>query len=263
MKDLGLPAGFVSAAPVGISSSGAVAITASDGTTEHPFRWKAGKFTELPLPPGTWRGTDTLRITPAGAVLGDVISGPNVIGVLWPKNKPKEIVPPAGFTGTQPVAVNKKNHVAGQLYGASQVGRGYLWASGHLTDMGLFAGSGANFPRAMNNKDQIVGHLFDPTTHQQHPFIWSNGQFMDLGLLPGFTSGDAFAVNDSGEVVGYLMDDSGNVHAFYWKSGTMTDLGVPAGYSASQASLINNHHQIACEMQGIAPNTAHVFLATP
>jgi uncharacterized membrane protein len=98
------------------------------------------------------------------------------------------------------------------LSGGPQI-HGIFWENGHLTDMGTLPEGGyISFPRAVNNRGEVVGSaqntVPDPTPMlngdgtQTRAFYWYNGVMQDLGTLGTGTDAQALLINQRGQVVG-------------------------------------------------------------
>ncbi len=126
-----------------------------------------------------------------------------------------------------------------------------LWQNGSMADLGILAGSDANFSRgyAINDAGVVVGESSNNTSLA---FRWENGVMTNLGNL-GNRSAVAHDINNSGVVVGGSSNGQ-NLRAFWWENGAMSDLGTPAGTASARARAwaINDDGDVA----GVAHNAA-------
>jgi len=153
---------------------------------------------------------------------------------------------PLGGTA-YPLQVNDRGEVLVRAYApSSNLGQGFLWHDGVLTDLGTLGGP-STVPWAMNDRGQVVGYSLTSSrvrdTFVQHAFLWQDGVMRDLGTLGPYGS-EALAVNNAGQVVGEFGAASGHGHAFLWQDGAMTDLGTLGGGYA-RAETINEAGQVA------------------
>ena len=128
-------------------------------------------------------------------------------------------------------------------------------------DLGSLGGT-YSYPRAMNDKGQVVGWSETVTGGPKHAFLWSpNSEMVDLGTLGG-TESVALDVNATGQIVGSSYVADGTFHAFFWTpSAGMVDLGTLGGYY-SEAWAINDAGVVAgWSLAGDA--SRHAFVWTP
>ena len=131
--------------------------------------------------------------------------------------------------------VNAGNRVVGasttNVFGA---GRGFLWADGVLTNLGVIAGGGtfaASAAYGVNDEGIVVGQSHVNGSDPPHAVRYSNGTLTDLGT--GYGSGSfsrAWEINGAGVVVGERSRrQSSAVRAVLWRDGRIRDLGTLGG----------------------------------
>jgi probable HAF family extracellular repeat protein len=185
-------------------------------TPDHAVLWRDG--TLVPLAPDA-AVSRALDINEAGVVVGLMLSGSPLRGrgFMWDRGQLTELGPPEGWDPTSAfltsTGINARRRVVG--YGSSDFAgifevRAILWDRAGVVDLGTLGGGTAVFPRAINNRGQIVGGLNTPPPVSQRAFLWDRGA---TTILPGLgdTFSEASGINASGEIVGV----SGS-HAVLW-----------------------------------------------
>jgi probable HAF family extracellular repeat protein len=178
------------------------------------------------------------------------------------------------------LAINDQGVIVGSsLPSGGATLHGFVWTSGHMTELPMLPGSdqlGSTEPNDINERGQIVGTSRGKAVIwqsgkvqalaalgngvsiaqginesgqvvgyvtlegiQTRAVLWENGQVRDLGTLGGSFS-QAAGINERGQIVGSSETPDGSVHAFLWKSGSMQDLGVLEGDLSTIAYSINN-----------------------
>jgi len=146
----------------------------------------------------------------------------------------------------------------------------FVWAGGHLSDLGAFSGPNSSCATWLTDTGLIAGvseYTVDKAAGAplEKAVVWAGGRVVDLGTLGGNQS-DAGAINDSGEVAGAALnlttdpvpDSSGilaanncamlpvnttEVRAVVWRRGSPSDLGTLGGPDA-MASWINDQGEV-------------------
>ena len=137
--------------------------------------------------------------------------------------------------------INEGGDVVGALNFLGQGEHPFLFAQGHLTDLGTLGGSFGT-ATGINDVDAVVG--FSSTASEQtRSFLYQDGVMRALG---GDVESMALGINNLGLIVG-----SAGEHAFLYRDGVMTDLNelVPAGanYLLTSAAAINDRGQILAQ----------------
>lgn len=141
-----------------------------------------------------------------------------------------------------------------------------------ITDLGVPAGESGTWANAINNLNQVVGHVYDSQDDNYRAFLWTatNGLVLlstnyseayainDAGQIVGEDNGfpviwqngqkrqlegtgTAMAINSAGQAVGLIhVNSSTPAHAALWRDDLLIDLGTLPGYVGSQALAIND-----------------------
>ena len=142
---------------------------------------------------------------------------------LWQKGKMTDLGVLPGYDDSSATALNDKGDVVGtmshQADNDSAVpffkGHGFLWHSGHLTDLGTLPGCRDTEPMGINNRGQIVGNSYNIVNEGggsfsqsggalgSGVFLWQNGKMIDLQRLvpPDWQLQTAVAINDRGDIL--------------------------------------------------------------
>jgi probable HAF family extracellular repeat protein len=116
-------------------------------------------------------------------------------------------------------------------------GRGFLFADGRLTNLGVLGGGtfAASAAYGVNGDGVVVGQTHVNGTDPPHAFRYRNGALTDLGT--GYGPGSfsrAWKVNDAGVAVGERSRrQSSPVRAVMWRDGRIRDLGTLGGTGGS------------------------------
>ena len=174
--------------------------------TDHAFVYSNGTMTDLSTPIGV-PGIAT-AINDSGQIVGfsELTSDPD--GPTHAFNFTTDTdMGTLGGNGSHAFGINASGQVVGDSYTANGTWHPFLYANGHITDLGTLGGvwvdGGAG---GINTGGQIVGYMENPITGAEHAFLYSNGQMIDLNSLISPTSGwtlqAAGSINDSGQIVG-------------------------------------------------------------
>jgi probable HAF family extracellular repeat protein len=116
---------------------------------------------------------------------------------------------------------------AGKVVGSSTTNaegierHAFLYSGGQMQDLGTLADpyNSYSFPRALNNKGEVVGQSGTTDGDFEHPFLYSDGVMRDLNSLISADSGWELVsvedINDNGHIVGKAQHkEDGREHAF-------------------------------------------------
>jgi probable HAF family extracellular repeat protein len=239
LREIELPAGFVSAEGVSVNRAGdliGVAMNA-DSSQRQAFTYRKGQMVLLP-----GGQSKPFAINDQDEIAGESIFANKGAGgpVLWKKGTPIDLGACCGGTAT---GVNNQGNVVGDVYDREGRYHPFLWDStrgmrrigssgefsssvaindaGHVVIAAfpyvfLYKGGkptqlelSAKYPshaKAINNCDAIVG-AFGPFSDAYRAFVWDKTHgFRDLNTLtadPGWKLEMATSINDRGEIVGY------------------------------------------------------------
>ncbi|HEX6184662.1 MAG TPA: Calx-beta domain-containing protein [Pyrinomonadaceae bacterium] len=234
-------------------------------TTNHPFLWNEGSFTDL----GTFGGL-------SGSASGVVTDSNGIVAVAGSAQSATSETRPFRWTlaggktdigGAGAAAaydLNASNQVVGQWEVSPLQDRAFVWTQ--ATGMQLITATWGTPIAAygINNAGDIVGTA-ETSAGAAHAFLRSGGVTTEIGTLGG-TNSFAYEVNETGVVVGYAniaaSGASRPFHAIRWTaalgSSTPQDLGTLGG-TRSIAYGVNASGQIVgyAEVAGGAP---HAFL---
>ena len=142
---------------------------------------------------------------------------------LWQKGVMTDLGVPPGYDDSSATALNDKGDVIGTMSRHAETsddspffqGHGFLWHSGHLTDLGTLPGCRYTEPKGINNLGQIVGNSYNIVKEGDGGysqsggalgsgvFLWQNGKMQDLQRLvpPDWQLQTAVAINDRGDIL--------------------------------------------------------------
>jgi probable HAF family extracellular repeat protein len=232
LGDLGRPWTFATAMNnrgdvVGLGDTG-------DGTV-HLFRWRNGVMTDLGVR-GSFGVTTAAGLDASGRVIGTVGTPFGDMGFLWDEGR----LTPLPFS---PKVINDGGLVVGTK--GVQV---LMWRDGAVTDL-TPPGSASAFPRAVNNRGQVLLNVNVWVSGPAGPevrargMLWRDGVLVDLGGLGGQNT-TVTDVNDRGAVTGSSETRDGVVHPFLWNGRVMHDLAAE-GAPAAEGFAVNDHGQVA------------------
>ncbi len=155
-----------------------------------------------------------------------------------------------------------------------------LWSAGGIK---AICGNTESLARAINDRGQVVGELFNSSASALHAFLYSDGSVTELGTLPTGRNSSGYAINSRGQVVGnadvissidaILDPGSGRVyyqtnyaqHAFLYDHGSIMDLNglisTNSGWELNYAQDVNESGQIVG--YGSLDGNFHAYLLTP
>jgi probable HAF family extracellular repeat protein len=224
IQDLGVLAGGDYSEAIAINNRGWIVgwsnreINPEGTPPDHAVLWRDG--TLVPLVPDAFLSR-AFDINDAGVVVGVMLGGSPLRGrgFMWDRGRLTPLGPPEGWdpasSSLTASGINARRRVVG--YGSVSdfdAGifefRAVLWQRAGVVDLGTLGGGSAVFPRATNNRGQIVGGLNTPSPVTQRAFLWDRGT---TTLLPGLgqTFSEASGINASGEIVGVSQS-----HAVLW-----------------------------------------------
>jgi len=144
---------------------------------------------------------------------------------------------------------------------ATPVSHAFLWEAGHMTDLGLPAGSDAidSAAYSINDAGHVAG-VYSYPGHDGHDtagFLYAGGIAIALSNVP---QGKVSAINNIGQIVGDIPSGSPSAPAaFLWNAGRVIDLGTLGG-TGSQARAINDSGQVAGSAYLDGNSAVHAFL---
>lgn len=153
-----------------------------------------------------------MTMLPAVTSVSDINDSGQIVGRLYPSNTAVVInggvATPLGPLNGAPCdnasGINNLGQIVGTCYPSAGGGRGFLYSSGVMIDIGELGGNFTQ-PWAINNLGQIVGLSALPGG-PQHAFLRRDGTMFDLNELlapgsPAITLVLARYINDSGMIV--------------------------------------------------------------
>lgn len=209
-------------------------------------------------------GAFARQINSAGQIAGTYQqNGAQHVFLYSPKTHRAVDVAPGfvSFPANQPL--NARGHVAGVFIGKDGIRHAYLYRDGRALDLGALGPTTINsgFVYALNNVDQLTGHLFTPDGHQR-AFIYSGGRIRTLASANEAQESLGRAINDHGEVVG-----TADFLPFVFSRGKFRKLDLERfGAIAGDAVDINDAGQIIGNFTTPHPifgYAGRAFLATP
>lgn len=222
-----------------VMATSALAISVTQATTAFAATRPTGTApTILATPAG---GSSAARgMNRWGEVVGMLYAGGEASAALWHRYDNSTPLPGPLVI---PVALNDRGHVIG---GNIATDDGYLVRDGRLTVL-HWSGGGVE-PRAINNRDQVVGYINAFGGHSQ-AFLWQDDVFT---MLPGPADTDVQAVdiNDRGQVLLTLFrfsNDGSEVRGAVWDDGVLTDIGTLGDRETSPVD-INNRGDVVGDM---------------
>jgi len=178
------------------------------------WRWREGKLTLLPLPPGR-TVTRECSVNEAGQIAG-IAEGPNLdassSAVLWDQDRLTVLPSPLGLADAT-FQIDNRGRVVGSAGNGEGECHAALWEGGRMRNLGTLGGS-VGFACSINNRGQVVGstelevklrpgsNFIDP---DERAFYWEDGKMHDLNaLIPRGSEWKlvaATAINNRGEIL--------------------------------------------------------------
>jgi uncharacterized membrane protein len=176
--------------------------------TAHPFLWKEGKLTPLPLPKG------------ASAAFATGINNRDQV-------------------------IAETNEVDST---GAHIRRAFMVDQGEVAVLPALDADSNTQPFAVNVWGSVVGRNQNRTNGQNTPVMWSGGKIYALPLLPGQDEGFAFGINDFGAIAGYQFpadDSSETACLWYWNGHSYSIIALSTlGGNYGDAFGINNWGQV-------------------
>ena len=233
--------------------------------------WRNGSISELGCLPGAHAVYCTaLGINAGGMAVGYGPNGEGINhGIVWTgEGSTIDLGAPPGHESFAQ-GINDHGDAVGVVTGvlpASSVWNVFVWnrATGMTVIQDLSGNTDTGpvfYPRAINNKLDIVGHYYYPNGYMR-AFHWSkNSGRTDLPPLVGTVYNEAYAINSRGEIVGYTVLQDGSTHATMWsaKFHRAIDLGTLPGGRLSRAQAINDAGDVVGNSQ-TSTGQGHVVL---
>ena len=173
----------------------------------HPFLWRDGKLTALPLP--------------------KCASAAYATGI----NDRDQVIAETNEVNSSGVRVR----------------RAFMVDHGKVFVLQALDADSNTQPFAINLWGSVVGHNRNRTTGQNTPVAWSGGKIYALPLLPGQAGGIAFGINDLGVIAGYQFttgDASEVACLWYWNGSAYAVIALQTlGGNFGDAYGINNWGQ--------------------
>ena len=159
----------------------------------HAFLFRSGRVTPL------WSGI-ARAINNRGQIVGTQESGgydrSRDKGVLWRRGR-------MTFLKMQPVAINERGEIAGNIPLTEDTGRACVWRQGHLT----LLSRQTSRAYALNRRGAVVGEKDDPaSSNWARATLWHAGRTYDLNRCTsrprGWVLATAIGINDKGWIIG-------------------------------------------------------------
>ena len=234
-----LPAGFISAEPLGVNSAGDFVGTASRGANQFlAFAYVGGKFSLLAEQPEVHASRSrAMAINDSGDVAGQ--SGENLM--VWRKQK---ALPLGGCCGGIAHGINNRGQVVGQFNDKQGHYAAFVWDAAHGLQSIAPLKSASSMAVAINEKGHVLLKSFTPNA----VFLRREGKLTNVELSTEFAS-QPLALNDCDVIVGEFGASSEWNHAFIWDEqhgfrnlNTLVDAG--AEWNLETALSINDRGEI-------------------
>jgi len=197
-------------------------------------------FESLNFPPSNGpvvRGTLAFGISDTGDIAG-YFQDPTSRGFLDVAGTFSEIDYPTGlmFPTTEIHGVNNADQMVGLFRDAGGVLHGFLYDSGHFTQLDV-PGSGLTNLTGINNSGTIAG-LYSDSSFVFHGFVDAGGSFQTIDY-PGALQSTIWGISDAGDVVGSWFSAPGALHGFVYHAGAFSSFDFPNALQTN-AYGINN-----------------------
>jgi probable HAF family extracellular repeat protein len=236
-----LPAGFISAEPLGVNSAGDFVGTASREVNQFvafAYLYLSGKFS-LPAeqPEVHASRSRAMAINDSGDVAGQ--SGENLM--VWRKQK---ALPLGGCCGGIAHGINNRGQVVGQVNDKEGHYSAFVWDTAHGLQSIAPPKSASSMAVAINQQGHVLLKSFTPNA----VFLRREGKLTKVELSPEFAS-QPLALNDCDVIVGEFGVSSEWNHAFIWDEAhgfrnlnTLVDVGQE--WNLETALSINDRGEI-------------------
>ncbi len=213
------------------------------------FADTTGRSGTLPLLPG-FVSMQAWDVNDIGEIVGWLETSTGISHpFLYSAGVVAELPIPAGFTGSQALALNNRGTIARASF-APSAPQPTIWIDGGPVLLKLPLGP-AGEAQDVNELNQVVGWMGSSSVFSASGFLLDlpSGRVTDLGHLPDGT-GKAIAINESGEIVGAGAmpdpEDPRNIttRALRWSGGRMEILDPLPGFKRSGAFDINDREEI-------------------
>ena len=94
---------------------------------------------------------------------------------------------------------------------------GFLWHNGKMTDLPPIGGAAFATAESVNNRDEVVGVLYDSNGNEISAFLWTGGHGYDLNTLVApsdFQIISADYINNRGDIFGHGVLPNGDQRVF-------------------------------------------------
>jgi uncharacterized membrane protein len=173
-------------------------------------------------------------INDAGAIVGYDVAGSNLQGFLFSGGVVTALNDPKG-SPTLPIAISNRGQIVGEYTLPSGFNRGFSYARGVFTDVGVDTISGAN---GVNDSGIVVGSYAHCQFCVSHGFIFNGRTYATIDV-PHLAQTRIVDINNAG-VMAVIGVTGGNVyHAYVYDGKTFTNVDVP-GASNTYAEGIND-----------------------
>jgi hypothetical protein len=149
-------------------------------------------------------------------------------GFVWESGTLRELIPPEGFQGVEPLALNDDGIIGGYAWNCGSENRAVLGRADALRDVSqlIAAKTGLRLTRitALNNAGDFLA--FGLGENAQTVLVRGD-EVVSLGSLTADATLLPYALSHDGRVVGESMDPEGNVTPFVWHDGELRALPTP------------------------------------
>jgi probable HAF family extracellular repeat protein len=214
---------------------GSISVPVSNTFKDQAVLYSDGRFTTI----GKGTESATGGINNSGEVVGTNVSS-NRQAFLYSGGATSEIAALVAYGAVSATAINDRGDIVGD-----SVNGGFLYADGDISNLGTLGGR-SGYPRAINNRGEVVGIADIPGSIFSHGFLYRDGNMIDLGSL-GTRGSYGRDINDEGEVIinAYYggLGPGAIRRSFLYTADSTIDLGNLGG-SDVEAEGINNRGQI-------------------
>lgn len=191
VTELPVPAGYVSARPVGVNDSGTVLLNAyTAGGETAPFVWQAGTLTAL----GTLGGTSAYAraIGTTGQVVGESRTKPGFVHAFSWQNGVMTDIDAGSGNASSATSVNSRGQVTVIVNLPGNKTRSYVWKNGRATPIRPLGGAGSQTCEVfgINDRGDLVGFsdwipkpkpFHSPGPREFRLVLWTGGDPILIG----------------------------------------------------------------------------------